>query len=63
MSIESPRPVASRRASAARMPTAAYMPVMMSTTGTPTFSGPPPGLPSGSPVTLINPLIAWIMKS
>ena len=41
----------------------AYMPVMMSTIGTPTFCGPPPGLPSASPVTLISPHMPWIMKS
>ena len=39
----SPSPVSARRASAARTATAAYMPVMMSTIGTPTFCGPPPG--------------------
>ena len=42
---------------------AAYIPVMMSTMGTPTFCGPAPGLPSASPVTLIRPLMPWIMKS
>ena len=32
-------------------------------TATPTFCGPPPGAPSGSPVTLIMPPMPWIMKS
>ena len=63
MSMYSPCPLASRRASAASTAIAAYMPVMMSTIGTPTFCGPPPGLPSASPVTLIRPHMPWIMKS
>ena len=63
MSMYSPAPDTSRRASAASTATAAYMPVIRSTIGMPTFCGPPPGLSSRSPVTLIIPPIAWIMKS
>src|SRR2546430_5664593 len=54
-----PRPVRSRCASAARIAVAAYMPVRMSVMATPTFIGSP----SGSPVMLINPPIAWTRKS
>ncbi|MNS97911.1 hypothetical protein D3C72_1322600 [compost metagenome] len=63
MSIWSPCPVTSRRASAARMALLAYSPVIRSTMGTPIFIGPPPGRSSDSPVMLISPLMAWIMKS
>ena len=63
MSMYSPLPVRSRRASAASTATAAYMPVIRSTIGTPTFCGPPPGWSSRSPVMLISPPIAWIRKS
>ena len=41
----------------------AYMPVIRSTIGTPTFCGPPPGASSRSPVTLIRPPMAWMAKS
>ena len=41
----------------------AYMPVIMSTIGTPTRCGPPPGRSSRSPVTLMSPPMPWIMKS
>ena len=56
-------PVSARWAIAAQMAMLAYMPVMMSATGTPARCGPPPGAPSGSPVTLIIPPMPWIMKS
>ncbi|MNX60323.1 hypothetical protein D3C86_912250 [compost metagenome] len=62
-SMYSPWPVWERRSSAATMPSAAYTPVVRSTIGTPTFCGPPPGLSSRSPVTLIRPPMAWIRKS
>ena len=41
----------------------AYMPVIRSTTATPTFWGPPPGWSSASPVTDIIPPMPWMMKS
>ncbi|MNL54115.1 hypothetical protein D3C87_1774190 [compost metagenome] len=63
ISTRSPLAPLLRLAKAASTDTAAYMPVMMSTIGTPTFCGPSPGSPSGTPVTLINPPMAWIMKS
>ncbi|MNC98064.1 hypothetical protein D3C83_159170 [compost metagenome] len=59
----SPRPDSSRSCSAARIAQAAYMPVMRSDTATPTFTGPAPGWPSGTPVTLMSPEIAWIIAS
>ncbi len=58
-----PRPVRSRRARAASTAVAAYMPVRMSAMATPTFMGPPPGAPSGSPVMLMRPPSPWTMKS
>ena len=54
-----PSPLRSRSASAASTAVAAYMPVRMSVIATPTFIGSP----SGSPVTLISPPMAWIRKS
>jgi hypothetical protein len=45
------------------MATVEYMPVVMSATATPTFCGPPPGSASFSPVMLIRPPMAWMMKS
>ncbi|CUI92850.1 Uncharacterised protein [Achromobacter xylosoxidans] len=59
MSICCPSPVASRWRNAARMPTAAYMPVMTSAMPTPTFIG----VPSVSPVRLMMPPMPWIRKS
>ena len=56
-------PVSARCVSAAQMAIEAYMPVMMSATGTPARCGPPPGAPSGSPVTLIMPPMPCTMKS
>ncbi len=41
----------------------AYMPHIRSETATPTFCGPAPGSPSGTPVMLIRPPIAWIIAS
>ena len=41
----------------------AYMPVIMSATAMPTFIGPAPGWPSGSPVMLISPPMPWNTKS
>ena len=58
-----PLPVTARCAIAAHTAIEAYMPVMMSTIGTPTRCGPPPGRSSRSPVTLISPPIPWAMKS
>ena len=63
MSMCCPSPVRARWNSAARIATVAYMPVERSATATPTRCGPPPGLPSTSPVMLIRPAIAWMMKS
>ena len=54
-----PRPVASRSRSAARMPIAAYRPVITSSSATPAFVGSP----SRSPVTLISPESACTMMS
>jgi hypothetical protein len=52
-------PLRSRSCSASRMPMAAFSPVTMSTTGTPTRSGPPPD----SPFTLMMPVSAWMAAS
>ena len=54
-----PFPPCSRWRIAARMLTAAYIPHITSAIPTPTFIGEP----SGSPVTLIIPPMACIMKS
>ncbi|MCY1379036.1 hypothetical protein D9M69_667180 [compost metagenome] len=57
--IESPRPVRSRRNSAASTPSAPFMPATRSLMGGPARMG-------GSfspPFRLMNPLIAWAMKS
>jgi hypothetical protein len=51
-------------AMAAQMAIEAYMPVMMSATGTPRpLRSAAQVAPSGSPVTLIMPPMPWIMKS
>ena len=63
MSMYCPSPVRARWNSAARIATVAYMPVERSATATPTRSGAPPGRSSASPVMLIRPPIAWMMKS
>jgi hypothetical protein len=52
-------PLSARCASAAQIAIEAYMPVMMSATGTPARIGSP----CASPVTLIMPPMPWIMKS
>ena len=54
------RPTRGRRAAtrAATMPSAAYSPATRSAIGGPARTGSP-----GAPVTLMNPLIAWAMKS
>jgi hypothetical protein len=49
----------SRSRSAASTPTAAYSPVITSSSATPAFVGSP----SRSPVTLISPESAWTMMS
>ena len=59
MSMNCPSPVTSRWRSAALIETAAYMPAMMSATGTPDFWG----APSGSPVTLMRPPMPWMSTS
>ena len=59
MSIRCPCPVASRWRSAARMPMQPYSPANTSAIGMPTFCG----APSGSPVRLITPPMAWISPS
>ena len=48
---------------AARIPTLANRPVMTSTSATPTLSGPAPGSPSGRPVMLMSPPVAWMRRS
>ena len=58
-STRCPRPVRSRAWSAASTPVVAYSPQIMSIRAAPTFSG----RPSGSPVTLIRPLIACSSRS
>ncbi len=58
-----PRPVRSRCASAARIATAAYIPVIKSLIATPAFCGPPPGSSSRSPVIDMKPPIPCVMKS
>ena len=63
MSMCWPCPVRSRCASAARMATVEYMPVIRSETATPAFCGPPPGRSSRSPVMDMNPPMPWMMKS
>ncbi|MNT62071.1 hypothetical protein D3C72_1997610 [compost metagenome] len=63
MSMCWPSPVRSRTCSAARMAVLAYTPVKRSVSATPTRSGPPPGSPSGRPVMLIMPVMAWIIRS
>ena len=63
MSMYWPFPLLSRSRRAPRIATAPYMPVMRSAMGTPAFCGPPPGSPSLSPVMLMRPPMAWIMKS
>jgi hypothetical protein len=59
MSICWPCPVASRWRKAARMPMQPYSPANVSATEAPTFCGSP----SGAPVMLITPPIAWIRLS
>ena len=54
-----PAPPARTRASSDAMVNAAYRPAPKSTSGTPAFTG----APSGSPVTLITPAAAWIVRS
>jgi hypothetical protein len=54
---------ASRCATAARIATVAYMPVIRSLTATPAFCGPPPGRSSRSPVIDMKPPMPWMMKS
>jgi hypothetical protein len=63
MSMYWPWPVRSRCATAARIATVVYMPVIRSLTATPAFCGPPPGRSSRSPVIDMKPPIAWMMKS
>jgi len=48
---------------AANIDTAVYIPVKRSVIATPAFCGPPPGRSSRSPVTLMKPLMPWMMKS
>jgi hypothetical protein len=59
ISISGPLPVRSRRNSAASTAWAAYMPVIMSTTATPNFSG---GMPA-SPFSAIKPASPWMTRS
>ena len=59
MSIHWPRPLRSRSWRASRMPMAAFMPVTMSTMGTPSRVGGP----SGWPLMLMRPLAAWMAAS
>src|SRR5882724_9557283 len=58
-----PAPERCRSNSAPSMALTAYMPAMRSATATPTFCGPAPGSPSGTPVMLMSPLMAWIIAS
>ena len=63
MSMYWPSPLTWRCSSAPRMAVVAYMPVIRSATATPTFIGPAPGWPSGTPVMLISPPMPWKTKS
>ena len=54
-----PRPVVPRAMSAASTPFTAIRPTARSAMGTPHFTG----LPLGSPVTLMMPLMPWAMRS
>ena len=58
-SISWPSPDKLRWLSAAKIPIVACIPVITSTSATPTFVG----WPGAGPVTLINPPIAWTNKS
>ena len=63
MSIYWPLPRALARRSAARIATAAYMPVMRSVIATPAFCGPPPGQIVALAGDAHEAAMPWMMKS